>query len=133
MNPNGARLKGATLSKKNLPSPRRGEVWDVNFDPTIGSEIRKIRPAVVISSDGVGRLPIKLVAPITGWQEHFLGNIWHVLIKPNATNGLTKNSAVDALQIRAVAEERFIEKRGRLNATLMEEITTAIVSVIEHE
>ena len=121
------------MSKKNLPSPRRGEVWDVNFDPTIGAEIRKIRPAAVVSSDSVGCLPIKLVAPITGWQHHFSGNIWHVLIKPNATNGLTKESAVDALQIRAVAEERFIEKRGRLNPTLMEEITAAIVSVIEHE
>ena len=44
MIPIGARLKGATLSKKYLPNPRRGEVWNVNSDPTIGSEIQKIRP-----------------------------------------------------------------------------------------
>jgi mRNA interferase MazF len=41
--------------------PQRGEVWLVNFDPTVGTEIRKIRPAVVISSDEIGILPIKLV------------------------------------------------------------------------
>jgi hypothetical protein len=43
----------------------RGDVWLVNFDPTLGTEIRKTQPAVIISSDAVGRLPIKLVAPIT--------------------------------------------------------------------
>ena len=105
----------------------------MNFDPTIGSEIRKIRPAVVISSDGVGRLPIKLVAPITGWKDSFSGHIWYVSIKPNATNGLTKNSAVDVLQIRGVDEKRLIAKLGRLNATRMEEISAAIVAVIEYE
>jgi len=41
----------------NLASPKRGEIWLVNFDPTVGAEIKKIRPAVVISSDGVGKLP----------------------------------------------------------------------------
>jgi mRNA interferase MazF len=42
--------------------PKRGEIWLVNFDPTIGAEIKKVRPAVVISSDAVGKLPIKLMA-----------------------------------------------------------------------
>lgn len=53
------------LSSEN---PKRGEVWRVNFDPTIGTEIKKTRPAVVISSDAVGKLPIKLVAPIIDWK-----------------------------------------------------------------
>ncbi|MDD1438227.1 type II toxin-antitoxin system PemK/MazF family toxin [Dolichospermum sp. ST_sed10] len=53
----------------NPDTPKRGEIWLVNFDPTVGAEIRKIRPAVVISSDAAGRLPIKLVAPITGWMD----------------------------------------------------------------
>ncbi len=43
----------------------RGEIWVVNLDPTIGAEIRKARPVIVISSDAVGVLPIKLVAPLT--------------------------------------------------------------------
>lgn len=105
----------------------------MNFDPTIGSEIRKIRPAVVVSSDGIGSLSIKLVAPITGWQCHFSGDIWHVRLKPNATNGLKKDSAADALQIRAVALERFIAKLGIINAEVMGSITAAIAAVIEHD
>ena len=51
--------------------PQRGEVWLVNFDPTIGAEIKKTRPAIVISSDAVGRLPIKLVTPVTDWKDYF--------------------------------------------------------------
>ena len=64
----------------NPPTPRRGEIWRVHFDPTIGAEIQKTRPAIVISSDAVGRLPIKLVAPITDWKDYYAANIWHVRI-----------------------------------------------------
>lgn len=50
-------------------APRRGEVWMVDFDPAVGAEIRKLRPAVVISVDAVGRLPLRLVAPGTDWKS----------------------------------------------------------------
>lgn len=60
------------------PEPQRGDVWLVNFGPTLGSEIRKVRPAVVLSSDALGKLPLKLVAPVTEWKAHFFGNLWHV-------------------------------------------------------
>lgn len=49
----------------SCPSPKRGDIWLANFDPTVGAEIKKIRLAVVVSSDGIGKLPIKLIAPIT--------------------------------------------------------------------
>ena len=117
----------------NPLNPRWGEVWDVNFDPTIGAEIQKIRPAVVISSDGVGQLPIKLVSPIIGWQDRFSRNIWYGLIKPNDINGLKQVSVVDTLQICMVDVIHFLRRRGRLNATLMQEITAAIAAIIEHE
>ncbi len=55
----------------SLFTPQRREVWLVNFDPTLGTEIQKIRPAVVISSNDVGALPIKLVAPITDWKDRY--------------------------------------------------------------
>ena len=58
--------------------PNRGEVWLINFDPTLGAEIRKTRPAVVVSSDGMGRLPVKLVAPITEWKDAFSNAAWLV-------------------------------------------------------
>jgi mRNA interferase MazF len=115
------------------PNPQRGEVWIVNFDPTVGSEIRKTRPAVVVSSDAVGRLPVKLVVPITDWKPHYVGNIWHVRLNPNRSNGLTKESAADALQVRCVSVRRLQYQIGRLTATQMEEIAAAIAAVVEYQ
>lgn len=113
--------------------PKRGEVWLINFNPTVGAEIKKVRSAVVISSDAVGRLPIKLVAPITSWKPYFVNNIWHIKIEPDSTNGLTKTSAADALQQRGVDTQRFIRKLGQLSQTAMEEITIVIAAVIEYQ
>jgi len=107
-------------------------VWLIDFEPVQGAEMNKVRPAVVVSSDSVGRLPIKLVAPITGWQAHFVGNVWHVRVEPTKSNGLSKESAVDALQIRAVSIERFRTRLGRLTADQMEQIAAAIAIVVEH-
>ena len=66
----------------NPNSPKRGEIWRVNFDPTIGTEIRKTRPAIVLSSDAVGRLPIKLVAPVTDWKDRYDFNFGMSALKP---------------------------------------------------
>ncbi len=118
------------------PSPRipkRSEVWTVNFDPTIGTEIKKTRPAVVVSSDAVGRLPIKLIAPITDWKDYFARNVWHVRIDPDSANGLSKASSVDALQLRGVDTQRFVRSLGRVSATVMDEIVAAIAAVIEYQ
>ncbi len=47
-------------------NPKRGEVWWVSLDPTRGAEMQKTRPAVVLSSNRLGRLPLRLVVPLTG-------------------------------------------------------------------
>jgi mRNA interferase MazF len=111
--------------------PRRGEVWEINLDPTRGQEIQKIRPAIVISSDAVGKLRLKLIVPITDWKPVFVDNIWHVQLRPSATNGLSKDSAADALQTRSVSYERFIRKRGRVTQVEIEEIIQALAAVVE--
>ena len=124
--------KEATLSSAPSSLPKRGEVWKISFDPTVGAEIRKTRPAVVISSDAVGRLPIKLVVPVTDWKPAFAPNIWHVRIDPDPTNGLTKPSAVDVLQARGMDTQRFIERLGEVSPDKLEEILLAIAAVIEY-
>jgi mRNA interferase MazF len=112
--------------------PKRGEIGLVSFDPTLGAEIKKTRPAVVISSDSVGRLPVKLVAPITDWKPYYAANLWHVRLDPDATNGLVKASSVDALQLRGMDERRFLRKLGQITADQLEEITLAVAAVIEY-
>lgn len=112
--------------------PRRGEVWLVDLQPIIGAELDKVRPAVVISSDAIGVLPVKLVAPITSWKPRFERNIWHIWLIPDALNGLDNESAVDALQVRSLSVERFRKRLGRLSANTMAEIAAAVAAVIEY-
>lgn len=112
-------------------SPLFGEVWLVDFDPAKGDEIMKSRPAVVMSSDVFRPLKIKLVVPLTSWQEKFSWSQWMVKITANNDNGLDRDSAADALQLRSVSYERFNKKLGIISAPIIAEIKASIAIVIE--
>lgn len=111
----------------------RGEVWLVDFDPTQGSEIQKKRPAIVISSDGVGKLAVKLVVPLTHWDDSFKGVLWHVQVRPDGLNGLTQIDSADILQLRCVSLQRFDKCLGRISQNVLAEIAAAIAAVVEYE
>ncbi len=128
----GESLRQVTSLSTN-DSPARGEIWLVALDPTIGSEIRKTRPAIVVSSDEIGRLPIKLVAPVTDWKDVFGWNTWHIRPEPNAQNGLAKVSAVDTLQLRGLDTQRFVRKLGTIEPSAMNRIAAAIALVVEYQ
>jgi len=119
------------MTSMNTNQPRRGEIWLVNFDPTIGVEIKKTRPGVVISSDSIGVLPLKLVAPLTEWKEKFSKMIWKIQIEPNKENGLRKNSSVDVLQIRGLDTTRLTQFIGRISSYQMKEICLALADIVE--
>lgn len=93
---------------------KRGEVWRVNLDPTIGAEIQKSRPCVIVNRDSIGILPLKIVVPITGWQEKFEKAPWMISIEASPHNGLSKKSVADTFQVRSLSQVRFIEKIGVL-------------------
>jgi len=111
----------------------RGEVWLINLDPTVGAEIRKTRPAVIVSDDAVGILPLKVIVPITEWRDRYAVAPWMVRLEPDAENNLDKSSAADAFQVRSVAQERFVRQLGRLSDSAMKEITTALAVVLSIE
>ena len=109
---------------------RRGEVWLIDLDPTVGSEIRKTRPAVIVNDDAVGVLPLKVIVPVTDWKDHYAVAAWMVRIDPDTTNGLSKVSAADAFQVRSVSQQRFVKQIGQLSTALMKEITKALAAVL---
>ncbi|WP_333130756.1 MULTISPECIES: type II toxin-antitoxin system PemK/MazF family toxin [unclassified Microcoleus] len=57
---------------------RKGEIWLVRLDPTVGDEIGKTRPVVVVSDDEVGILRLKVIVPITAWNDLFSPLDWMV-------------------------------------------------------
>jgi mRNA interferase MazF len=109
---------------------RRGEVWLINLDPTIGTEIRKTRPAVIVNEDSIGILPLKIVVPVTEWKDRYSVAPWMVRVEPDAENGLQKTSAADAFQVRSLAEQRFVRLLGRLSISVMREISRALAVVL---
>jgi mRNA interferase MazF len=108
----------------------RGQVWLYSADPNVGDEIGKIRPAVIVSNNDLGVLRLKVVAPITGWNESFTSAVWMVRIEPTNDNGLTKRSAVDTFQVRSVSEQRLIKQVGTLSDAIMDEVSRALGVVL---
>ncbi len=126
------------MTTKGVPEPSttlplRGEVRRVEFNPSKGDEIQKLRPAVVISTDSFNPLKTKLVVPLTTWQERFSNAQWMFKIVADDSNGLDHDSAADALQLRCVSDERFITKLGVIQASILDEIATAIAIVVEFQ
>ena len=108
------------------PAPRRGEIWRVNFDPAAGAEIRKIRPALVISVDTIGRLPLRMIVPITDWKPQYASYPWFVELPASPRNGLDKDSGADAFQTKSVSLFRFVSLLGRVTAAQLDEVASAI-------
>jgi mRNA interferase MazF len=109
----------------------RGEVWLLNLDPTIGSEIKKTRPVVIISSDALGILPLRVIVPVSEWKDRYSHSAWIVQVTPMASNGLSKPSCVDCFQCRSVDTQRFIHKMGSLQPDEVDRIARAVGTVIE--
>jgi len=109
---------------------RKGEVWLINLDPTVGAEIRKTRPAVIVSEDAIGVLPLRVIVPLTDWKDRYAVAPWMIQILPDGQNGLSKSSAADAFQIRSVSQERFVQCLGALNRDRLRQILRAVQIVI---
>ena len=108
----------------------KGEIWLINLDPTVGAEIQKTRPAVIVNEDAIGILPLRVIVPLTDWKERYAIAPWMVRIEPDATNGLSEPSAADAFQMRSVSQERFARRIGRISEAILQEVLKAIQVVI---
>jgi mRNA interferase MazF len=104
--------------------PKRGSVYLVNLDPTIGSEIKKTRPAVIIQNDvGNQYSPVTIIAPITSGEEA----VYPVEVLVTAPEGgLSNNSVVLLNQIRAVDKRRLVKYLGSLDQETMRTVDRAI-------
>jgi mRNA interferase MazF len=108
----------------------RGEIWRVEFDPSTGQEIGKIRPAVIVSENSIGKLPLKIVVPVTDWKDRYDMFPWFVCLRPSETNRLTKISGADAFQVKSVSEDRLKGKIGDVSPSDLDDIVHAIALCI---
>jgi len=109
---------------------KQSEIWLIDLNPAKGAEIQKIRPAIIVNDDALGKLPLKIVVPITDWKDRYEIAPWMVKINPDNANGLSKISSADCFQIRSVSQERLIKKLGYLKPDSYYEIKQAIKKVL---
>src|SRR5882672_487672 len=109
-----------------LSSPRRGEVYLVNVDPTIGAEIQKIRPALILQNDIANRhSSITIVAAIT---SQFDGPLYPTEVRIRAPEGgLSVDSAVLLNQIRSLDKQRLMRRLGAVKPATMDQVERALL------
>jgi len=111
-------------NKTGSNAPRRGEVWLVNFDPTVGDEIKKTRPAVILQNDiGNQYGAVTIVAALSAHMGDELYPTEVPITPPES--GLEKSSVVLLNQIRTVDKTRLMSRIGKLNSATMDAVDHA--------
>jgi len=110
---------------QKIEHPRRGDIYLVNFDPTVGHEIQKTRPALIVQNDIANRFsPITIVAAITSkFNEPPYPT---EVILESDQSGLSLRSSVLLNQIRSVDRRRLGKHLGRASAATMRAVDQAL-------
>jgi mRNA interferase MazF len=108
-----------------------GDVYTVNLDPTIGDEIRKLRPVVILNGGHEKHLKLAIVAPVTQWKPAWEQNPFFVVLSPNMQNGLQKKSVVDCFQIRAISHQRFVNRLGVVSREDLDRIRQSVALILD--
>ncbi len=103
---------------------KRGEVWLAALDPTVGGEIQKTRPVVVVSNDvSNAHNSVVSIVPLTSNVSRVLS--FDVYI-PIGVGGVTKDSKAKADQIRTIDKSRLIKQYGALPNDYVQQLNKAL-------
>ena len=106
--------------------PRRGDVYLVDFDPTLGAEIKKTRPVLIVQNDITNQWgALTIVAAITSHpgQEIYPTQV----IVEAGEGGLKTKSVIKLEQIRSIDKQRLKHKLGRVNPDTLLAVDRALI------
>ncbi len=107
----------------------RGEVYRFNLDPTVGSEMQKIRMCVVVMHDPNGNSPVTIVCPLTD-ADGRPGNLLNPAV-PEGVGGTTKDSRVACHQVRTLDKRRVVGDRlGDLPPPIMTAVSQGLKAAL---
>ena len=113
--------------KQDSTLVKRNEIYVVNFDQTVGSEIKKTRPALILQNDISNQYsPITIVAAITSKPERALYPTEVSISHSQKQSGLNNDSVILLNQIRTIDKNRLIKKLGKLNQETMVQTDIAL-------
>ena len=108
-----------------MTTPRRGEIHLVSFDPTLGSEIRKTRPALILQNDIANRhSPITIVAAISSQFSEPLYPTEVLIAQPEG--GLSVDSVALLNQIRSIDRQHLTKRLGAIRPATLEKVERAM-------
>ena len=108
------------------PSPRRGEIWDVNWSPGRGAEQKGVRPALIIQNDrgnASPSYPLTIVASMSRTERELA---LHVRIAPSPENGLTDYTDVKCEQLMSIEKTRLLRRRGAITSDELSRVDMAL-------
>lgn len=112
---------------------KTGDIYLVSLDPTIGEEIRKTRPVVVLNAGDRKNLRLAIVVPVTRWRQSWDTNPYFFTAEHEPHHGLGKRLVVDCFQVRALSHDRFVKKLGALKEKEMDRVRSALALVLDIE
>ena len=91
--------------------PKRGDIWQVDLNPTAGNEQRGVRPVFVVSAEDFNRSGLTLICPVTqgGNQTRFAGFAVSLMAAGTATQGVVMSNQARTIDV-AARQGKFIEK-----------------------
>ena len=108
----------------------RGEIWELSLAKAKRASAAQLRRVILISSDSLGVLPLRVVVPLVPWHESFAGVPWIVRIPPTLHSGLSVAVAADALQVRSVMIPHLIRRVGELPRPLVDAVEAAVNRIL---
>ena len=103
-----------------MEHPKRGEVWLTDFEPAVGSEIKKQRPALIVSNDIFNRKTSKVtVLPLTSQVKPLPIT---VVVQPDKKNNLDKPSLIKIPDISTFDKARLQKKLGIVNDSILKDV-----------
>jgi mRNA interferase MazF len=112
--------------KQAIANLRRGEIHLCSFDPTVGREIKKTRPALVVQNDVGNRYSaLTIVAAITSAVSPVPYPV-EVVVDPTAANGLDVRSSIRLDQILTVDRQRLVRRLGAVDSAIMARVDEAL-------
>ncbi len=112
---------------------RLGSIWLVNFDPSVGSEIRKTRPAIIVSGTTFNQRRKVTVLPITSSSPDSRLLPVVIPVNPCAENGLTTNSFIVCIDPMTFDKRRLIKQLGILEQDLIRQVQSILHSYLDFD